>query len=214
MAVHNILFVGDSITSFTQGPPPDLSPPRYTNDAIAAALNETVSYVNWGVGGSSTADWLAGSTNYLQAASAGSACEHVMIMLGPNDCHVNFGHTREEFHDNLANTCAGFIGLGKRVWLNKSTYCDWDIGLPGDPLLVQYAEEIDDLANGTTIMSGDDQAYAYFLAHPELRPDGSHPSAAGNVHLGGFWAAPYILEHAPRIRRPKVRSLGGRLKIV
>ncbi len=209
-------FIGDSITngmgasdpSTTSAPPQEI-----------VALNShggSFSFVNDGIDGTSTDDWVSGSTNLNNAITSftGNGVTAVSIMLGTNDCAIGPGRPHNSAATVQAHLLTTITSLKSHgfniIVLNSSIYSpDPIIDLP---LLLSYNTAFDNLAanDPTHVFVGDQKAYSAFQSnYPAWYSDTIHPNDTGYSQLGQFWATAYrnLFYAASRIRGQA--TLGG-----
>ena len=187
-------FIGDSIT-YGYG---STSDPVTQFSLIVRKIfgsGTTVSVVNRGITGTTSADW-ATSTYYSPALAACASANVLMIMLGTNDSRTAIATSQSAYQTNIQTliTQAKIAGI-TRIFVNVSPYINtssggWDI-TTSNALLVQYQSAITALANADPghVWVGDTQAYTWFQSNPsEMGGDGVHPILAGDVSLGFLWA--------------------------
>jgi len=184
-------FLGDSVT---QGVGDSGGPGCY--DVALTCLGQNgyaAGGVRYGNNGASVASF------YQQTAGPLAAFEKanvnvVSIMLGTNDAGVAAQTSPQDYHDKLLSIVNSFLAPGtgiQKVILNGSPFIQstasaaWDGA--ADSRLQSYQAQIKALCNGTTILQGDAQAFAFFAQHPE-QGDGVHPNPQGHQDLGKLWA--------------------------
>lgn len=177
----SILFIGDSITS---GQLVTTAPvgPCATDLSLGAV---TVTGVNQGVPGSTSAGWAPGGTNYNAAVAAGSAAGSRIahIMLGTNDSGAPV--SQATYRANMIALCDGLVALGYIVVVSYPPYAPDHV-----TAVTSYCRAIDSLVDNFHIFQGDTQAQTYFHDNPSaLQSDNIHPTQAGSDYLAGLWAA-------------------------
>ena len=184
-------FIGDSITAGTNGNSVQGA------TALLSGLGYTVTAVNRGISGTSTADWLPANgngyfSNALGAFTAASVTI-VQIMLGTNDARTPNSFTAAQHSANMALIVSALKAAGLQVVIHKPIYTapyansTW----PADPSTVykQYFAANMKLVDGSFVFEGDTGAFSYFYHNPTYLADGIHPlNQAQNTILGQYWA--------------------------
>lgn len=176
----SILFIGDSITSgqlVTTAP----VAPCATDLSLGSVV---VTGVNQGVPGSTTAQWLPGTTNYIAATAAGSTAGSRIahIMLGTNDSGAPV--SQATYRANMVAICDGLIALGYIVVVSYPPYASDHI-----TAVSSYCRAIDSLIDNNHIFLGDTLAQTYFRDNPTMmQSDHIHPTQTGSDHLALLWA--------------------------
>lgn len=176
----SILFIGDSITS---GQLVTTAPVGPCVSALTLGA-VTVTGVNNGVNGSTSANWAPGGTNYNAAVAAGTTAGSRIahIMLGTNDSGAPV--SQATYRANMVALCDGLVGLGYVVVVSYPPYAPDHI-----TAVTSYCRAIDSLVDNFHIFLGDTQAQQYFKDNPSaLQSDNIHPTQAGSNTLAGFWA--------------------------
>lgn len=176
----SILFIGDSITS---GQLVTTAPvgPCATNLSLGAV---TVTGVNQGVPGSTSANWAPGGSNLTAAlaagATAGSRIAH--IMLGTNDSGTPV--SQADYRAHMEALCGELVTDGYIVVLSYPPYAPDHI-----TAVTSYCRAIDSMVDNFHIFQGDTQAQSYFHDNPgQLQSDNIHPTQTGSDALAGLWA--------------------------
>jgi lysophospholipase L1-like esterase len=203
LAPRVIGFIGDSITALLQVTNYFVSALQIVAPQCQATIN------NQAVSGTTSNDWISGSSNLNSAlsafASAGVADAHYMI--GTNDTKTVGQISPAQYKTNVASTCAALNAAGIRVFLSQpitpseniptNTLGVWDQFSGG--LLNSYTVQLDALVNGKTILQGDRSGYALFANnanYPSFTFDNIHPVGGvaptnGGPYLAYLWAAAY-----------------------
>ncbi len=196
--VHHLGFVGDSITRGVGTSNADTlgaAPQAVLMLAKTPAVNTLYSATVHGVDGSTTADWVSGSSNLNSAISDFGAnfVETVCIMLGSNDSVANI--SADTYATHLTSTINALKTAGiSRIILNYPPYASnatWlTAGAPA--FLTAYQTALQTLAATIPgVYLGDTQAYDWFSAHNSDLADGVHPNDAGAVSLAYLWSQAY-----------------------
>lgn len=198
-------FIGDSITEGTVVGGNTNSPPT-REKVYLESLDEnlTVTVVNQGVSGKTTADWQVGG-DYLpgaKSAFAAAGVSVVNIMLGTNDSKVSVATSKATYKSRLLAICNDLVSSGYTVQLNQVPYVapgagsgQW--GADVEETIQGYNEAINEIVNRTTIKQGDTTAYAYVRDTPSAQyGDDIHLSVAGSDVLGQRWGMAYLSQPA------------------
>ena len=186
-------FIGDSITMGL-----------YSNTATSPQVFQswmqhylgprTVTVVNQGISGTTTANWQPGGTNYNAAIAAfgsSSVTPYVCIDLGANDANTNNAVPTATYKANILATVNALTTAGYKVILNQPTYVSPATAGNNeatDVLLAGYSAQLDSIVNGTTVFKGDRSAFNFFATHQSESGDGLHPNQTGYYDLGNLWA--------------------------
>jgi len=175
-------FVGDSITAGAKG----------THNAVQgeiAALGNGYEAVNRGMNSATTTDWLPGKTYFESTLEVfrSEGVRIVSVMLGVNDA-ARLKLPPEQYADNMRKIVDALLEDTdiRLVVLNYPTYTQRGDRVEKD--LDAYVKELDKLANGSSIVTGDTKAYDYFKSHTDELVDGVHPTDTGYKALGELWA--------------------------
>jgi lysophospholipase L1-like esterase len=189
--------IGDSITAGATS-----SPPANPVTIMATNLNTftglTWTTVNQGSPGSSSADWISGSSLLNGAITACAGATYVVYMIGTNDCNTNTETSQANWQTNVQSTITALKGAGfNKIMLSWAPYVNansagWSVSV-SNPFLVLYQGAITNLVAGdpTHVFLGDTQAYAFFQANPSDQTDGIHPNNTWYAVFGGFWATAF-----------------------
>lgn len=189
------LFIGDSTTVGYGGTDPV---PIFQADMLSD-WGITVVATNQGINGTATPSWVPGST-LTAAMAAGKAltppATYAYLMLGINDSAVSAGPiSPTTYLSNMASTCAALVAGGYTVMIDQCLYVPntvpgWDSS--SVTAMAGYIAGLPGLANGTTIRTNDQQAYAWAQANhgtTYFNANDVHPHAAGYAVMAGFWAS-------------------------
>ncbi len=209
----NLIYIGNSITAGAgvKTAPPALSANKLENEGYS------VRYVNCGVGGSTTVDWLpqTGSLfpNALNAAASldGTNAQLVFsIMLGTNDSAIQGPNgapvSATKYKQNLKSIIDGLrekhpdckIILNRPLWYSPNTHNSSTYLQEGLNRLQTYFPQIEALIqeNSDYIFEGDTDAYAFFetnhLPYFQAETGNSgifylHPNQSGADKLADYW---------------------------
>lgn len=212
-----ICAIGDSRTI---GYP--LSPPQDGVSQLKGYLNDmaqpiTVTISNAAIGGTTSAQWVTGSSNLngaiTQFTTAANALPtggkvYLQICFGINDASTTSRLSVATWTSNMQNMIAGlkaasipklagilihqsFFAVPNGVNANYDEACL--------ALVIQYNAAIPSLTDGVTVFIGDTQSYEFFAFNPTLMGDKLHPNAAGYQALGQIWTTPYMKLIAPSV---------------
>ena len=198
-------FVGDSITAGTNGDPVS---------AMAAALGVqgyTVTAVNRGVSGSSTADWLPGGSTLPAAISAftSAGVSIVQVMLGTNDGRTPNNLTAAQTAANLrlivaALRTAGFqVLLHKPLWMLPNANAAAALAAGSGAVWPNDANDrtrdawrlLVPACDGVNVFAGDTGFHEFTTLNNVAVLDalGIHPKdGANNTLLGQYWAVAFL----------------------
>lgn len=180
--------IGDSITGGTVS---GFQPVPIAATTLGNLLNASVTYVDRGLGGRGTADFLVGTTDGDATYALIESGDYVQIQLGTND--VNTAVTKATYKANItaiANKCLE-LGAAKVILLPAphyitpqiSTYANHEVLMP------QYREALIEIANGTTILAPSQLAFELTVNNPSyMGNDGVHLTAEGYTALSQAWA--------------------------
>ena len=184
-------YIGDSITIDNpgSGAPPAVTDTNLSTDGL------TISGANQGVSGTSTSDWLPGSTNLTSAKSAfvSAGVRLVHVMLGTNDARVAVRNSAATYQANLQRIVSDLVGSGFLVAISYPPYAvpgsnGGDQDATANTLRVAYQAMINQIVNGRDVFLASTSAYAYFAANAGQLSDGIHPTTAGVTALAQLWA--------------------------
>ncbi len=188
----NIGFIGDSITAGS-GPTTAADQPVPYEQAQLRQGVRTIVGINSGSSNTQSSDWVSGSTLLNAAISAytSAGVTKVQVMLGINDAanSVLVG----TYIANMTSQFNALVAAGFQVIISQPTAASNALFPAINTLLSTYLAPLAALANGTTIVLGDQTAYSVFFAHPEYLADGIHPNDTGGQVLGGLWQAAFPL---------------------
>jgi lysophospholipase L1-like esterase len=176
-------FIGDSITSGVANN--GIGNIVAANKAVDSAVSDLGSGFfanNKGINGSTTQSWLS-SIDANAASLMSGGVEVVSIMLGTNDCGSIL---TADYKSNLQTIIDRLHIAGiRKVILQNSIY---RVGCAAR--LPEYHAAIAELVteNNGYVLQGDTSAYEYFANNQAELGDGVHPSEAGHVTLGAYWA--------------------------
>ncbi len=190
--------IGDSMTYGTNGNP------FAQTAAYLGALGYSVTPLNRAISGTTTNDWIAGSSNLTAAiaAFAASGVSWVQVMLGTNDYRpLPTPLSVAQHHANMASITGALVAAGFKVVLHKPPFTIPN-SIPGvlqtinDPNgYYSQAFALDmQLVDGVNVFQGDTSAFAYSAQSPTvfLNADGLHPKdATQNNILGNFWGVAF-----------------------
>lgn len=201
-----ILFIGDSITEFYSIP-----------SKTAIKLRELkgireVEFINRGVSGSISGNWIDGSANLNNAKSlavstfgspSSSNPVYASVLLGTNDATGADPVASATFKSNILSLCNNLIAAGYKIILHappirrtpQGAFNTFDTE-GNTALVLSYIGALDEICNNSTILKGDRQATNYFAINwNEFIADsvGSsatyvHPNSAGADSYAAFWS--------------------------
>lgn len=159
-----------------------------------------VDVINQASGGSSTWDWLPGTSLLEKAKVACAGARVVSIMLGTNDSDrkrfkvarphwelLGDGTLPWEYRENLREIALDLVDSGFVVALNYPP-ANFDRSHDVDRI-AQFDREIDSLVDGVSIFAGDRTSTRYFSENRYLlKADGVHPNELGSCYLSVQWA--------------------------
>jgi lysophospholipase L1-like esterase len=186
--VYDIVFVGDSITfGATLADPATQASSVQCMQSLGTRFNMGVRMSNQGHSGTTTVDWLPGSSDFQGAATAAAALETSQagqlifsIMLGANDSAqsgtdgapvspVNYQQNLQAIIDQfLTNYPAAFVFVHYPTWYSTNTHNGALYGPAGAALLKTYLPQIDLLVASNAVLhpghvfAGDKVGYGYF----------------------------------------------------
>jgi lysophospholipase L1-like esterase len=201
----SILCIGDSITH-GQGLSAGQDPCTQMGlqlDWIYKLPVQTVT-TNQGINGTATSSWWSGgaaTSNLTGAVTAGAAATPAAtiahIMFGANDAASSFRTTAANYASNLQSIANYLLTHGyTKVIISHPTYIPAGANsgatdLTATGLAYQYLAAVNSIANGSTILVGDSQAYQLWpnVQSTYLQSDNTHPNATGAQVLGSLWAS-------------------------
>lgn len=212
----NLGFVGDSITEGNAFP--SVTPaPQQCGALVAANFGVTVNVVNRGQSGTASGDWTPGGIGWIEAANtafAAASVTDVLVMLGANDCKAAANVSATTYGSNMGSITSYLTGAGYTVWLAYPIFASWDVGSP-TLLLVQYQPKIDALIGGA-VKAGDTLGFGQFQSNwngaRTWSDDGVHPNATGTPILAALWANPLIAAYGFKYARPRLSTVGRRVR--
>jgi lysophospholipase L1-like esterase len=145
-------------------------------------LGDGFSYVNSGIADSRLQQWI---DTYLEQAITSFEDQNVdvvSIMFGANEARdLNSSGDYKAKMTTITTRLkeAGF----KKIILNEPLYTFY-LAENQRVLLNEYATILDELADGETILRGDEQGFEIFEDHQDWLGDGLHPNATGYAQLG------------------------------
>lgn len=202
MSVLDLGFIGDSITAGANGNPVAAAAAYLLGNGYT-----NVNATNEGVSGSTSGDWISGSTNLNAAltAFAASSVHVVHVMLGTNDAKTAVDTSPSQYLTNLTSLTGALVSAGYKVILSKPiwTVPNADGGMwiadPGT-LYGQFFTNALTLVDGVNIFQGDSSAFTYSETNAGtfLASDGVHPAdTTANDTLGGLWGAAILNDFPP-----------------
>jgi lysophospholipase L1-like esterase len=186
--VYDIVFVGDSITyGATLADPATQASAVQCMQSLGTRFNMGVRMSNQGHSGTTTVDWLPGSSDFQGAVAAGAVLEAnqsgqliFSIMLGANDSAqsgtdgapvspANYERNLQAIIDQfLTNYPAAFVFVHYPTWYSTNTHNGALYGPVGAALLKTYLPQIDLLVASNAVLhpghvfAGDKLGYGYF----------------------------------------------------
>jgi lysophospholipase L1-like esterase len=153
-----------------------------------------------GLSGTTTTDWLPGSSNYNNAVAAGNASGDTVasIMLGTNDAKTTPENTGL-YDAHLTQIVAAlkhdipslkFVVLQEQPYIVPGAFNQFDAS--SDTALQSYVSSYSSISGAEVGASG---MYAYFQQNTQFLTGGLHPNAEGSSGVLYFWEvalAPYI----------------------
>lgn len=183
--------VGDSIMAGTA----ITTPPLTTYATTMTSAQVTVTGTDNGVSGTTSADWVSGSTNLIAAKTAFAAAgvRLVLVMLGTNDAKTAVATSAAAYRANILSLVEDLIGAGYLVSIQYPPYLSATTGSfdAGSPARVtSYCAQIATVRGMPNLYLGDTLAYSYFKSNSAaLQGDGVHPTQTGSDYQAGLWAA-------------------------
>jgi lysophospholipase L1-like esterase len=186
--IYDIVFVGDSITyGATLAAPATQASAVQCMHSLGPHFNMGVRMSNQGHSGTTTVDWLPGSSDFQGAVAAAAALEAnqpgqlvFSIMLGANDSAQSgtdgapispayYGQNLQAIIDQfLTNYPAAFVFVHYPTWYSTNTHNGALYGPAGAALLKTYLPQIDLLVISNAVLhpghvfAGDKLGYGYF----------------------------------------------------
>lgn len=203
-------FIGDSITQRTDSLG---NPIAYYECQIIKYVGNfyNVTFVNQGIYGTKTADWLPTNTNnyFNNAVTAfqNAGVTVVSVCLGAND--ANGGVAASTYQSNLQTIVNQLVADGFKVILNNAPYFQVS-NTSGDALLESsYPAAVAAVvaSNPKMVYQGAMIAYRYFAQHTNELADSIHPNDTGIQSYAKMWAQAFIQAFLVPGKRP----LGGGL---
>lgn len=158
----------------------------------------TVVATNQGVNG--TTVWSPTGPPLTTALAAGAALNppatYAYVMFGINDSSVAQGPiSPSTYLANMEALCSALVSNGYTVMIDQCLYvpdtvAGWNSA--SVTAMAGYIAGLPGLANGTTIRTNDQQAYAWAQANHGtmyFNANDVHPNAAGYAVMAGFWAS-------------------------
>lgn len=213
-----IVFIGNSITQGARLAHPETEGPAPKTASILREAGLSVSYVNRGLSGTTTYDWLPDGKSrcfspLIEATDAffTPGAEHVFsVMLGTNDSAettCNGAPVSPEQYDLnmrtiidtlLTRYADAHIVVNYPIWYSPTTYNGAKYLQAGLDRLQTYHPVVTQLAAvyPNRVFCGDNSAFAAFENHPELFDEEHgkvgnfylHPNSEGAHLLASFWA--------------------------
>lgn len=168
---------------------------------LESNIDGSVTTVNRGLSGSTTTDWLPGTSllnNTISQANIDQATD-VVIMLGTNDSKIGVKTSSGTYQSNITSITTELLSTIptlQRIWLNEppypvpGSYALWDS--ESVSLVGYYRSALDSVANGSTILRGSTTTLAYSATHTNQYGDGIHPNSTGDTSFATQWAAPML----------------------
>lgn len=219
----NIGGIGDSIMA---GPaacnsnPPMSVMTDILNDSTTQWEFEVPSGANQAIGGTSSNQWISGSTDLANAESVfnnGRNITLLIIMLGTNDAFTGSFTPEATYKSNIQSTIADiFANVPSIKYINiysspflplASTGATGLLNQESNEALIWYDTQLSAIANGSTVFHTQPlDTYNYIQTFPsDIGGDGVHPTATGCYAYGGLWAMGILRDTAP------FGAFGGRL---
>ncbi|HLI49847.1 MAG TPA: SGNH/GDSL hydrolase family protein [Chthonomonas sp.] len=203
-------FIGDSITQRTDS---SGNPIAYYECQILKYVGNfhNVSFVNQGISGTKTSDWLpTNSNNYFNnavAAFQSAGVTIVSICLGAND--ANGGVAASTYQSNLQAIVNQLVADGFKVILNNAPYFQVSNTSVDALLESSYPAAVAAVvaSNPKSVYQGAMYAYRYFAQHTNELADSIHPNDTGIQSYAKMWAQAFIQAFLVPGKRP----LGGGL---
>jgi lysophospholipase L1-like esterase len=198
-------FIGDSITARTDSS--GNAAPYYECQIIKYVGNfYNVTFVNKGISGTKTADWLPSNTNnyFNNAVTAfqNAGVTIVSIMLGTND--ANGAVAASTYQSNLQTIVNQLVATGFKVIINNPPYiAAYNLG--ADSLLESsYPAAIAAVvaSNPKMVVQGALYDYRYFYQHTTEMVDSLHPNDTGIQSYAKMWAQAFIQAFLVPGKRP------------
>lgn len=213
-------FIGDSITFGTNGDPVTIM------CGILKNWGYTVTQVNRGIGGKTSTDWGTNAGGILTAAIAAIAaanCNWVQIMLGTNDAKTAINTSPATYLSNLTVIVNACLAVGAKVVLNQPIWTvpgavagTWLQG--ANTNYQQYYNILKPLVDNQNVFYGDTLGLDWFENNPLHLLDGVHPTAVGDVELGGIWSFSFwrAINPVPTFTNPQapVAAVGGSSQVL
>ena len=186
--------VGDSI--YASIPPAGLKTP---GSSLARELGTRCrrEYIvsNQAISGKSSIDWgndVGSILTNAKTAFASAGVTDISVMIGSNDSKTAIATTKSAYKTNIQAICASLTGSGYRVFLHAPPYLtpgafgQFDVNSPA--LLVQYRDALIEIANGVTIILGDNLSFGFFKRFQNQLADLLHPTVDGGEALATLHA--------------------------
>lgn len=187
--------IGDSISFGTNGNP------VAAETTYLQGLGYTVTAYNQAISGTSTQDWVVGTSNLSGALTAFAAASPkptiIQVMLGTNDTRTPYNFTVAYHHQCMASLVYALVNAGYKVMINKPLFTEPNANFSGvlwstDPnsAYEQFYQADMQLVDGINVFQGDTGGFQTSAAGPQtfLASDGVHPAnSTENNILGGLW---------------------------
>lgn len=195
--VLNVCYLGDSITSGTNGNPVGSMGGVLQNWAY------NVTQTNVAISGTSTGDWVnsTGGANLTTAIATcvAAGATSVQVMLGTNDARTPNSFTPATHEGYMATIVAALKAAGFKVVINQPLWTVPNTTITGvtwpnntNVLYQQYYAADLVLVDNVHVFAGDTLALGWFENNPTHLADGVHPTSGGNVELGNIWAYSFL----------------------